>query len=442
MCTVHSRPMLCGMAVDDAMPSLVASLEWPGAWADADASEPGDGAVRDVLSPGANRWVHGAVQSALDMLRVRDDADRLAPVPQVRALAEHVLGSVLLRLASPADAAADRTVDRVIAHDIVSRDIGLPSVIEAMRTFQNRWIALLVDHAMSRSGGAALVPELARVSIETVDAWVDAFIEAVLAERERALQSQQARTRGLVEAIVAGRAYDEAAAPRLLGRPLDGWHLGCVVDAPPGAIIEPAAVDAVVGAFGRTVGTASPLRYDTSTGRVWLWIGADRRFVAPTVDDLRVPAPLVVGIGDVHPGAAGFRRTHLEAADALTARPREARGAAYPDVALTTLLCADTERARWFVDLELGELGADAADMADLRETLRTFFATRMRIAPAAELLFVHRNTLISRLERIERLLGRSVAEHTVRTQAALLVHEVLSAQNSQPAPSFAGPER
>ena len=60
--------------------------------------------------------------------------------------------------------------------------------------------------------------------------------------------------------------------------------------------------------------------------------------------------------------------------------------------------------------------------MTDMRNTLRTFFDTRMRIAPAAERLFLHRNTLINRLERIQSLLGHSVTERTAETQAALVL--------------------
>jgi DNA-binding PucR family transcriptional regulator len=63
--------------------------------------------------------------------------------------------------------------------------------------------------------------------------------------------------------------------------------------------------------------------------------------------------------------------------------------------------------------------------MLTLRATLRAFFATRMRVAPTAELLFLHRNTLISRLDRVERLLGHRVSERTAEVQAALLLSEL-----------------
>ena len=70
--------------------------------------------------------------------------------------------------------------------------------------------------------------------------------------------------------------------------------------------------------------------------------------------------------------------------------------------------------------------------MAALRSSLQAFYRMKMRIAPAAELLFVHRNTLISRLERAEAHLGRKVGDRTAETQAALLLHDLLGGHGSR----------
>ena len=150
-----------------------------------------------------------------------------------------------------------------------------------------------------------------------------------------------------------------------------------------------------------------------------------------------MPAPLLVGIGEPHPGADGFRRTFLEASDALrlAARLGGNGGVSYGDVALTIVLSRDEERARWFVEHELRDLATDSPEMADMRHTLRTFFDTRMRIAPAAELLFLHRNTLINRLERIQAVLGHSVADRPAETQAALVLADLFTGRPHDPAP-------
>jgi sugar diacid utilization regulator len=58
---------------------------------------------------------------------------------------------------------------------------------------------------------------------------------------------------------------------------------------------------------------------------------------------------------------------------------------------------------------------------------------TRMRIAPAAERLFLHRNTLINRLERIQAVLGHSVVERPAETQAALVLAELFRRRPDDP---------
>jgi len=69
-----------------------------------------------------------------------------------------------------------------------------------------------------------------------------------------------------------------------------------------------------------------------------------------------------------------------------------------------------------------------------MRNTLRTFFDTRMRIAPTAQRLFLHRNTLINRLERIQAVLGHAVAERPAETQAALVLAELFIRHPDDPA--------
>ena len=193
--------------------------------------------------------------------------------------------------------------------------------------------------------------------------------------------------------------------------------------------MERRVLDSVIQGFARFAGSDRLLRYETTAGTVHVWVTADRPPRAPHVEDLRVPSPLLVGVGEPHPGTAGFRRTFLEASDALSLAGRRGApgGVCYRDEALAIVLSRDEERARWFVQHALGDLADDSPEMSEMRDTLRTFFDTRMRITPAAERLFLHRNTLINRLERIEGVLGHGVAERSAETQAALVLAELVA---------------
>ncbi len=384
----------------------------------------------EPLGAGATRWVAGAVQRSLDVLAAQS-RDALAPGPAIRTFASHVLTAALLGLAGADDEPARaHAIDSAIPEDIVARDIPLENITAALRTMQRVWLALLIDAAVQAStDGVSVVPAIAGSVTGTMDAWVAVVSEAIAEERRRVFRTEQVRIRAAVEMLVAGEPVDADTALRQLGIPLAGWHVCCVVGVPPGGMVERQTLDSIAHTFTRASGCERVLRYETSAGAVRLWSTTDRRSRTPTLADLRVTEPFVVGLGEPHRGPEGFRRTFVEADDAfrLATRGGAGGGVSYADAALAIVLTQDEERARWFVESELGDLGTDCPDMADMRNTLRAFFDSRMRIAPAAELLHLHRNTLINRLERIEAVIGHCVAERSAQTQAALLLAELFA---------------
>jgi DNA-binding PucR family transcriptional regulator len=84
------------------------------------------------------------------------------------------------------------------------------------------------------------------------------------------------------------------------------------------------------------------------------------------------------------------------------------------------LLSADPERTRWFVSEELGKLADHGPTLDDLRETALCYLDTGRNLMNTARHLHVHRNTVVYRLAKIERLLGRPLDERPFATQAAL----------------------
>ena len=410
------------------MATVISTLDWDSDPRPASLAAHEDEQLRSRLGDGASRWVAGAVEQSLAALHEQIH-DSLAPWPLIRTFAQHVLTATLLRLAGEDGLPADtEAIDRDLAEDIVARDIPLSDITRALRSMQHEWLSLLIDAAVAvRPDGISVIPVLATSVTGTMDAWIGAATDAIVEERRRVDLAEQVRIRSAIEALVTAEPVDVEAATRLLRIPLIGWHVGCAIGTPPGGAVERRILDGTVHLFARVVGSERMLRYETSAGKIHLWVTTDRPPPTPRVEDLRVPPPLLVGIGEPHPGPDGFRRTFLEASDALglAASLGDHGGVSYGDAALAIVLSRDEERARWFVEHELGDLATDSPDMADMRNTLRTFFETRMRIAPAAERLFLHRNTLINRLERIQAVLGHAVAERPAETQAALVLAEL-----------------
>ena len=56
----------------------------------------------------------------------------------------------------------------------------------------------------------------------------------------------------------------------------------------------------------------------------------------------------------------------------------------------------------------------DRARGSDLVRTLRTYFAAGANASEAADRLFLHRNSMIYRLERIQKLTGLDLKDHRV----------------------------
>ena len=68
----------------------------------------------------------------------------------------------------------------------------------------------------------------------------------------------------------------------------------------------------------------------------------------------------------------------------------------------------------------------DRTRRSDLVQTLRVYFATGGNASEAADRLFLHRNSMLYRLERIQKLTGLDLRDHSVALalQLGLLAKE------------------
>ena len=139
------------------------------------------------------------------------------------------------------------------------------------------------------------------------------------------------------------------------------------------------------------------------------------------------PAVRVV-VGPIGTGVDGFRRSHFDAVatQRLMSRRPDLRVARFADVQLVTLALADEQRAREFVARTLGTLaGADG----ELRDTLCAYIGEQFSAARAARALYTHRNTVLNRLQRAERLLPFPLAGHGLEVGVALEIAQWLGTQ-------------
>ena len=142
-----------------------------------------------------------------------------------------------------------------------------------------------------------------------------------------------------------------------------------------------------------------------SSSSVWAWLAAAADTGAGAITAATAAHPAVrVAAGPAGAGIDGFRRSHFNAVatQRLMSRRPDLRVARFADVQLVTLALADEQRAREFVTRTLGTL-ADAD--RELRDTLCVYIGEQFSAARAARALYTHRNTVLNRLQRAERLL-------------------------------------
>ncbi|WP_329107304.1 helix-turn-helix domain-containing protein [Streptomyces sp. NBC_01439] len=141
--------------------------------------------------------------------------------------------------------------------------------------------------------------------------------------------------------------------------------------------------------------------------------------------------PITVGAAGPAAGPQELSAAHDEAARclvALRALGHQGQGAALTDLGFVGVLLGDRTDLTGYVDHILGPvLAYDARRGTELLHTLRVYFAAGMSQARASEALHLHVNTVVQRLDRIGRLLGRDWQDpaRSLEIQLALRVHEV-----------------
>ncbi|MFI8932094.1 helix-turn-helix domain-containing protein [Streptomyces sp. NPDC053474] len=121
-------------------------------------------------------------------------------------------------------------------------------------------------------------------------------------------------------------------------------------------------------------------------------------------------APVTVGAAGPATGPARLPAAHAEARRclrALTALGRAGEGASLPDLGFVGVLLGDRTDVAGYVERVLGPvLAYDARRGTDLVRTLEAYFDQGASPARAKDVLHVHVNTVVQRLERTARLLG------------------------------------
>jgi DNA-binding PucR family transcriptional regulator len=325
-------------------------------------------------------------------------------------------------LAPGAKVPAEPSTEAVtVARDMVRRGLEAEA-LQSYRVGQNiawqRWMELAFQIAHDPEELRELLEVTARSIFTYVDDVIARLADQIEREREELRSGTHAQRLEVVSLILEGAPIGTRRASARLGYELDRSHVAAVVwsDRPDA---DPGDLERASEALARATGTR-PLTLPPSATAMWVWVGGDRPIERAAVAAALAELPDVrVALGPAGSGIEGFRRSHLDAlaTQRLMARSPQPRLASYDEVQVVALATADEERAQEFVTRTLGEF---ARGPAELRETLRVYLREGSNASRAARVLFTHRNTVLARLARAERMLPAPIDGRGLQLALAL----------------------
>ncbi|HWD70262.1 MAG TPA: PucR family transcriptional regulator [Solirubrobacteraceae bacterium] len=312
-----------------------------------------------------------------------------------------------------------------IARDLVRRGLD-DSTLEAFRAGQNivwrRWMGI----AFALTDDPGELAELLDLTAASIFAFVDRTLAVISEQMQRERDELKRGTHAMrfetVSLIIDGAPIARDRASGQLGYELAQRHTGAIIWAEQ-ASEDHSLLDRAAEALAHASRARRPFTVVASAATLWVWVPGAR---GPDLDKLeRLIAELPgvrIAVGPTHDGIDGFRASHLAAIATQRLMVRvasEVRVAGYDAVEIVALVTADESRAAEFVTRTLGEL--EAAPAA-LRDTLRIYLRMQSNATRAAEALFTHRNTVLTRLGRVQQLLPRPLEENSLAVAVALEV--------------------
>jgi sugar diacid utilization regulator len=407
------------------------------------------------LEPGAIGWAVALGRQCSDVTRISQGEHALQLTEDdTRHAIEGSMLSLLRRLGGDSSVPVLNEWQLTLARTMARLDWPYERYVLGLRLAQDMALEALLTRAVTW-GRADTRPALLLALTHGVAAYFDDSVRAVLteflAERQRAIAQSIAERRRLVAALVAGQEVPPDVAAATLGIDLTQHHLALVLWRPgtSGGNGDDAArwskdqlelaVNRAAGRLHAPVTLTMPpdeVGTDIRGDALLCWLTTPVPFSSTYLENLKElfasSRDIRVAVGVPAPGAAGFRRSHLAAVDGYrVARTSGRTGVTgYAEVGVLALLSADQERARWFVTEELGHLADQGPTLDDLRETALCYLETGRNLMDTARQLHVHRNTVVYRVAKIERLLGRPLEERPFAAQAALALAAFIPADS------------
>lgn len=275
------------------------------------------------------------------------------------------------------------------------------------------------------------VADLVGAPTLVIHAYIDRVFAPVYerydAARTEHIGNSDHRQQSILRQVLAGtKAMGEAETEQALGVSLDGEHIAFVIRGD--RRVDPTELAVRIK---RTCGISDTLVYRHDSAPV-VWLSSPGRFKPAQLRRVREAlerAGAQIAMGEPSAGLAGLGSTGRDAMEASRLQQKLGTEAtpllSFADVRLESLFLSEPERARRFVQDELGPLDSADARMRRLRDTALVWLTAGSHVSAATQ-LGVHEHTVRNRVAQIEELLGRPLAGRRTELLVALRLKRIL----------------
>lgn len=359
-------------------------------------------------------------QAILDRLHGMEEGAPTRDVEYLQGLREAVARGVdygICLLAGEDDHGSQLPVALITQARLSARH-GIPLEIVIRRYLAGK--TLLCDFMLAESATIGLQdPALLREALVAQETAFDRLLSLVTdeyrQEEQRRSASREAQLADRIRNLLAGEPVD----PSPLQYDLDTDHLGVV------------AGSAQARQFIRKLASQTNSRCLLISGtreEVWAWLSSREPLdleairAAASVGSSSTP----IGLGEPGSSIAGWRLTHRQARAAFSVAQASPEGfARYADVSIIASAAQDPVMTASLKELYLSPLTQERDEGEMLRKTLRAYFMANRNSSSAASALRVSRQTVSSRLRRVEDRIGQPLSMCASAVDAGLRLEEL-----------------
>lgn len=300
-------------------------------------------------------------------------------------------------------------------------------------TMLEQWSARLgdeIDRRVIEPGEAA---EAQRLLSQTILGYLD-YVAAEVAETYTRDYELLSRSREHIRRSLVGdllRSEEAVLSPAdttLLGYDVGAHHLGVLLPTMPVG-----AAERIATGMQQTAECQHHLTYPLGVSTTFVWLGRVGMWREPALARLEHSlrqSGVTASLGAPAQGVTGFRATLAQAQETERVRaawrgPGDPQVLRYSQARLEILLLQDPDKARTFVEQELGPLLTGTTEASRLLDTLDATFRFGSYVG-AAEHLKLHEHTVRNRLQKIEELLGHSLQDRPTEMRVACRLARLL----------------